>query len=327
MRGTRLFSISTMLLGGCLAPSLFLCARADTVRFKNRNEIKGLVVEKHADRVIISTEQGELPVMFEDIETIEYDDPAQSFFDLGKINEAQKRFGVALAYYEKAIELNPNHEEAKRAALSMRSRFWASSNERPLSEIDKQQSLHDSWSSGRPIEEVTKRRSSEQTKQLRDGLGVVLEKKGDWVRLSFVDPKKPAFATGLRKSDRLISIDGESLRYLSEAIVGSKLISPWVTSCTLEFERDAYVRLADGKSTLKALGLKLKLEYQGVIVQQVQGQSSADRAGLRQGDLVTRVGGAATRYMPMRKVVELIENAGEEGVPMTIRRSALLMRV
>ncbi len=321
------FRMPVILLGLSFAPSFFLSpAFADTVYYKNRNELKGLVVEKHADRIIISTEQGELPVMLKDIAKIDYDDPAQNFVELGKKSEAENKLGVALAYYEKAVELNTNHEEAKRAALSVRNRFWASNNERPLSEVEKQQNIYDSWGTGRPIEEVTHARSTEQAVSLKAGLGLTLEKKGDWVRLTNVDSKKDGFAAGLKKSDRLVSIDSQSLRYLTEPVVASKLLAPRLTNCSLEFERDIYVRLPDEGANLKTLGFKLKLEYQGLFVRDVRKESPAQIAGLRDGDLVVRIGEAATRYLPIQKAVDLIQKTDEEGVPITIRRTTLVTR-
>ncbi len=327
MRGIFLFPVLALSVGGCLAPSLFLSpAFADTVHYKNRNELKGLVVEKHADRIILSTEQGELPIMLKDIAKIDYDDPAQNFVELGKKSEAENSLGVALAYYEKAVELNPNHEEAKRAALSVRNRFWASNNERPLSEVEKQQNIYDSWGTGRPIDEVTRARSSEQVVSLKTGLGLTLEKKGDWVRLTNVDSKKDGFAAGLKKNDRLVSIDSQSLRYLTEPVVAAKLLAPRLTNCSLELERDIYIRVPDEGTGLKALGFKLKLEYEGLFVRGVKKDSPAQRAGLRDGDLVVRIGDAATRYLPIQKAVDLIQQTDEEGVPVTIRRTTLFAR-
>lgn len=327
MRGTFIFPAFALWMGGCLAPSFFVSpALADTVHFKNRNELKGLVVEKHADRIILSTEEGEVPVMLKDIAKIDYDDPAQNFVELGKKSEAENKLGVALAYFEKAVELNPNHEEAKRAALSVRNRFWASNNERPLSEVEKQQVLYDSWGSGRPIEEVTRGRSDEQASALKEGLGLTLEKKGDWVRLANVDSKKDGAAAGLKKNDRLVAIDSQSLRYLSVPVVASKLLAPRLTNCTLEIERDVYVRVPEGDSSLRALGFKLKLEYRGLFVHRVKEDGPAERAGLRDKDLVVRVGDVATRYTPIKKVVALIQNTDEDGVPMTVRRTTLVTR-
>src|SRR3989338_7218511 len=137
-------------MGGCLIPSLFLCARlrADTLILKNGEEMKGLVVERHADRVILSTEKGEVPVMLEDIRNIDYQDSAQHFFELGKAREAAGRLGEAIAYYEEALKANPEFDEAKKAALGVRNRYWATQTQGPSGEIERQQAIQDAWRRG-----------------------------------------------------------------------------------------------------------------------------------------------------------------------------------
>ncbi len=51
-------------VGGVVLPSLFSCPEifADTVILKTGKDLKGLVVEEHEDRIIFSTENGEIPV-------------------------------------------------------------------------------------------------------------------------------------------------------------------------------------------------------------------------------------------------------------------------
>ena len=46
---------------------------ADTVQLKNGQELKGLIVEKHEDRIVLNTEKGETPVLKSSIQNILYD--------------------------------------------------------------------------------------------------------------------------------------------------------------------------------------------------------------------------------------------------------------
>jgi tetratricopeptide (TPR) repeat protein len=172
-------------MGGCLLPSLFVClpAKADTIFLKNGKELKGLVVERHADRVILSTEKGEMPVFLKTIKNIKYDDRAQSFFQIGMAYEKEARLGEAMAYYLKALDENPDLPEVRSALQGVRSRFYASTTEGPREEMEKQQILHDSWTKSQPIGDLIQKRRQEHAKLLRDGLGLALEKKGDWVVL------------------------------------------------------------------------------------------------------------------------------------------------
>ena len=316
------------LKGGCLLSSLFLCSLlwADTVTLKNGKDLKGLVVERHADRVVLSTEKGEVPIFLKGIKNIKYDDPEQSFMKIGKAYEAEGKLGEALAFYEKAAEVNPDLEEARKAAIGVRNRFWALSTEGPRNEIEKQQVIYDAWGQGKPIEEVIRNQVFEQAKALREGLGISLERKGDWVRLDYVDPKKAAALVGLKKNDRLASIDGQSLRYLTVEVVRKDLLLPRYSNFTLEFERESFLHKKLNKVKMKDLGFKLRLEYQGLVVHSVKSATPAQEAGLRDEDLLTQVDGAPTRYMPLKKVVQLVENSTEERIVFTIRREALLAR-
>ena len=76
-------------------PSFFLCpvVFADTVTLKNGKDLKGLVVEKHADRIILSTEKKEIPILLKGIKGQErylemYEYIAKDFKTLGQVKES-----------------------------------------------------------------------------------------------------------------------------------------------------------------------------------------------------------------------------------------------
>lgn len=315
-------------MGGCLLPSLFLfqIVHADTVVLKNGKELKGLVVEEHADRIILSTEKEELPILRSGITEIKYDDPEQGFMKIGKSYEAEGKYGEALAYYEKAIEVNPGFEDARKAAMAMRNRFWSMTTEGPRSEMEKKQAIYDSWGSGRPLEEIDKQRSSGQANELHERLGVRLGKKGDWVRVAELSPKKDAVLAGLRKGDRLVAVDGESLRYLLKEVVTHKMLEPRYSNFSLEIERDCVVTKISPRQSLGELGLRLRLEYQGMVIDKVKSGSAAGNGGLKEGDVLTYVSGVSTRYMPMNKLSGFVQDLKQESVVFTVRRSTLLAR-
>lgn len=314
--------------GGCLFPSHFFLSElsADTISLKNGKDLKGLVVEQHADRIILSTEKGEIPILRSGIKNIQYDEPEQNFIQLGKAYEAENQWAPALAYYEKAAEINPNFEEAKVAALGARNRLWAASTEGPRNEIEKQQLIYDAWGQGKAVEQLIKKQAVRETQALKEGLGLELEKNGDWVRVAAVAAKKPAAEASLKKNDRLVSVDGGSLRFLSADAVKTTLLFPRYSNFTLEFERDCFLHKKPGRARLKDLGFNLKLEYRGLIVESVKPGSAAEDAGLKEGDLLVRVGQQATRYMPMKKAVQWIEVASQDRGILTVRRNALMTR-
>lgn len=331
MRGLwhKLFAYFFILLGIVVTGSFFIfrIASADTVILKSGKDLKGLIVEEHTDRIILSTEKGEVPILRNGIKEIQYDEPAQNFMQIGRNYEASGRVGEALAYYEKALELNPDLKEAEKAIFGLRSRFWAVNTEGPREEIEKQQILFEAWEQKKPVEDVVEKKAKEQAKTIRTGLGIVLEKKEDWVRLAYVDPKSSAAIAGLKKNDRLVAMDHQSLRYLSENVVGKKMLAPRFSNFSLEFERDCYLHKGEKtKIHLKDLGLGLHLEYQGLVVNGVRSGSIAGQAGIKNRDLVIQIDGMATRYMPLKKAKQLIHDSEEERIILTIRRTALLSR-
>ncbi len=315
-------------LSALLFLSLLLCPEsvADTITLKNGKDLKGLVVEKHADRIILSTEKKELPILLKGIKNIQYDDPERSLLEVGKAYEQSGELAVALAYYEKALTINPGFEEAKAASQGVRNRFWAISTQGPKNEIEKQQLLYDAWGQGRSIDDLIRKKVVEETKALRDGLGIRLEKKGDWVRIGYVDSRKDAWVAGLRKNDRLVSIDGQSLRYLSVDLIQKSFLSPRYSNFTLEFERNIFLHGDGNKKSSTQLGFQLKLEYQGLVISRVKSESPANQSGLRDQDLLVAVNDESVRYLPIDKVSQLIQKTSHDRVVLSIRRSTLLAR-
>ncbi len=311
-----------------IVPSLLICSPlyADTVLLKDGQELKGLVVEKHEDRIILNTEKGETPGLKESIQNISYDAPEENFLQIGEAHEAAERWGEALAYYEKALEANPNFEDAKKASARVRNRSWSQAASGPKNEIEKRQALYDSWGMGAPAESFAKKQTHRKTALLRDGLGVELESKGDWVQLAQVFSKKDAALVGLKKQDRLVAIDGRSIRYLSPEVVQEKLLSPSNSSYTLDYERDCQLMKTGSEKEFAEFGLDLKLEHEGVVVQAVKKPSAAFEAGLKEQDLLVAVNGNSIRYLPLTKLVGIIQGTPGDRAQLSVRRSALLTR-
>jgi tetratricopeptide (TPR) repeat protein len=315
--------------GGVLLPSFFLCSDlcADAIKLKNGKELKGLVVEEHEDRILLSTENGEIPVLRRGIRQIDFDNPAQNFAQVGRSFEEKQRWGEAMAYYEKALEVNPDLEEAKNAVARVRNRFWAKTALGPVDEIEKRQALYETWGKGNFSETRKGPEASAPTELLHKDLGLRLLKKGDWVRLSEVIPGKDAALSGLRKNDRLVSIDGNSLRYLNVEAVREKLMSPRHTSFILEYDRECHMARTGFEKELREFGLELKLDTQGVVVTGVKPSSAASRSGFHKNDTIIEVNSVSTRYLPLKKFMDVIQKnpAAVEAV-FIVRRSALLTR-
>ena len=257
---------------------------------------------------------------------MEYDDPAQNFLQAGRAYEEKKRWGEALAYYEKALQLNPELEDAKKASVRVRNLFWAQSATGPVAEIERRQALYETWDKRRFAKKDSITDKLPQT-LADEGLGVKLVQKDDWVRLSEVNPKSEAAIAGLRAGDRLVAIDGDSLRYLSVEAVKGKFVSPRYSSFTLEYDRDCRVMKSGFEKETRDFGFELKLESQGIKVASVMHGSASSRAGLKTGDFLMGVDGGSTRYLPLKKFMTTLQkNQTNVYAVLTVRRSVLLAR-
>lgn len=283
-------------------------ADADTALLKDGREIKGLVVEEHEDRVVFSTADGEIRLKRTLIADLQFDDPAYTFLSLGRERERQEKFGEALSYYEKAYQLNPNLEDAKSAALGIRSRFWANFGQGPVSEVAKQQAIENAYRSDQTLEEQMKAREDDLGKEVWTRMGMELTVIGDWMTVTKVKLGSQAQRKVLKPGDRVLAIDGTSMKYLNKAAVGEKLLEPRFTSLKAGIGRAVSIPAGESRK-LKDLGFKMSQAYDGIVVTEVRAGSASDRLGFKAGDQIDKINGTMTRYLPLGKAVESIEKS------------------
>ncbi|MBF0254097.1 MAG: PDZ domain-containing protein [Candidatus Omnitrophica bacterium] len=315
------------LLTGALCAALSGPVTADTVVLNSGQSIKGLVVENHEDRIVISTADGEKVVLKSDYQQIDYDEPAYSLMEFARDFDHRKKYIEALSYYEKALELNPELDEARKAAMAIRNRLWASHTEGPVAELSKQQDIRDAWSADQSLEEIVRQKQKDLNALLWDRMGLKLsDGAGDWVSVEAVRLGSEVFKRGVRQGDLLQAVDGQSLRHLKIDAVRQKILEPRYSSMTLDVLRSYRLGDAGVKSRrLGNLGLRLKQEYQGPMISDVKPLSPADRAGIREGDLVIEVADKPTRYLKIKQVKRLIERGGSGGSAIVVLKRTLQM--
>lgn len=304
----------------CFYLTLSVCW-ADTVVLKDGESLKGLVVEEHSDRIVLSTVDGEIQVMRSKIEGVHFDSQEQSFVQIASDFEAAGKWEEALSFYEKAYQLNPGLEKARQAALALRGRLWAQSLVGPTEEVDKQTMIMQSWSREKPIEEIIQETRKEEESKLKERTGLVLGQEGEWVVIRSIKDTSLAKTAGLKNRDRLVSLDGHSLRYLSVEVVERKLVSPGLGERIIEVQRDILYPRDDQRLKVSRFGLKLNVAYEGLKIQEVAEGSPAKKIGLKPDDFLIAVNGRPTRYLPLREVIELIESPESEALHLTIYRS------
>jgi len=318
--------IQTLILGILLTAWMTASAQADTVILKSGQEIKGLVVEQHLDRIILSTVDGEMPILQKDIKRVDFDEQAYSLLSLGREMERLHRYAVALSYYEKAYQINPDLAEAGRAAVALRGRYYSDIAVGPIDEIIRQQDFQDAYRSNIGVDEQTELRQQDRKDLVWQRLGIRIAQEGDWTKVTKVRFGSPAFKKGLRAGDVLVEIDGTSLRYMYPLTLMRILLEPRYSTLMANIRRTIIFSELPSRGRLKGLGFKIKLEYDGLKLSRVGAESLAKSKGLRTGDVLIEVNGQKTRYLSTRKVSQIVEDKENTELTMTVHRIFTLAR-
>ena len=311
-----------------LLSPLVVCSdiSADTITLHSNERIKGLVVENHEDRVVLSTVDGEVVFFRSDITQIDFDDTEYSLLDLARELEKKKKWDIALSYYERALKINPLLDKARQAALGIRSRIWSTQSRGPVDEVAKQQEIQDAWRANVDISKIAERKKVSDEQLLWKRLKVRLKQHEDWLVLDKVQVGSAVFKQGLRKQDELVSLDGKSLRYLNEETVTRRLIEPRFSSAVVQVRRRIRIPLSAKANRLRDLGFRIRQEYNGLTVTYVEPGSFADKNGLKKMDIISMINQEKTRYLPLKEGVKIIESSSGPTLDLIIRRSMTITR-
>lgn len=277
-------------------------AAADTIQLKNGEQLKGLVVEEYEDRVILSTAEGEVPVMRKRITKVDFDDPAYTLLSIGKELERSKKLGQALSYYEKALQLNPDLSDAKRASVGVRSKMWAGFTEGPITEMQKQQEIQDAWRADTTIEEQAQKNEEEDEELLWKRMGIELVVDGDFIKVGDIRIGSYAHQAGMRAGDVIYGVDARPMRYIQKRAVIEDMLNPRYASMLVEVRRKISFPVKIGKTDLRSLGIDLRQDYNGAVISRVKSGGPAEKLGIKSGDRLVRVADEKTRYMPLTKI-------------------------
>lgn len=288
---------------------------ADTVYKNDGGEVKGIVLEDYKDRIVMSTANGEVEIMKSDISELYFDDEAKSFIKIAEQARDRGDYAKSYEYYEKALQLNPKSKAAREGAAFLQEYVYK-----------KEQSLK--------LELIKKRAGHESrmtTAELaKESFGIALKENGSCMEIARVERDSPAQKAGLMKSDRLIALRGKPVPYMSLNEVLALMVKDDYARMECTIERTVEVRRNGGISILKrgngALGAYFCVRLGGLTVDDVNANSPAFDAGLKKGDLIVAIDGQPTRYMPLKKAVQLIKDSPQEIASLTIRRDVILLR-
>ncbi len=271
---------------------------ADVIYMKSGETVKGLVVEEHHDRILLSTEQGEKPIFRRDIDEVFYDDPERNYLYMGNQAIESGDFGLAGEFFRKATQIDPQFSEADEALHRLKD----------LQQQGATRSVPRDWMPA-----------------LRKGWGLELTVEADRPRVGEVQPKSLGARAGLQTADRLISAWGASLAFLPAEKVAQALLGPAGSELKLTIQRQVVLPKAQRRG-FEGWGMRLEMERLGLAVHSVALASVAAQRGILALDRVVAIDGQPTRYLPLEEARRLLENAGERGTTLEIQRDLMIRR-
>jgi hypothetical protein len=246
-------------------------AYADVIYDHSGGTLKGLVVEEHADRIVLSAEQGEQTVFRSQIEEVFYAEPERNYLYLGGQALESGDFGAARGFFQKALQINSVFSEAadaiERAADLEKKQDWVSQG------LDLLQALEKQW-------------------------GITLAQGKELAVVQEVRPGSLAERSGLAAGDGLVAAWNVSLAFIPAGAVARELIGPPGSISKLTIQR-AVELPAGGR-----LEMKLSMERLGLT-------AAGEAPGLLPGDRIISIGGKPTRYMPLGDARGMIQSAKE----------------
>ncbi len=271
---------------------------ADMVYYESGDTLKGLIVEEHRDRIVVSTEHGEWVILRKDIQEIFYDDPERNYLHLGNQAIATGDLNLAHGFFRKALQIHPDFQEAQDALNR-------------VADLKRKAAVPEK--SGDPLG------------VLQHQWGMILETTIDYPRVRAVMPASFAARSGIAEGDLLATAWGSSLAYLPLEEVARTLLGPAGSPLKITTQRRIQLPAASSKSG-KWPGAALDIEPKGLTVKDVESSGVFAKSGVRAGDRIVSIADRSTRYMPLGDARRFIQEAKEKGLALLIHRDILLKR-
>ena len=312
-----------MLLISFITFQVGVCASfSDTVIMKNRERIKGVVVEDYGDRIVLSTMDGEKQLLKKDIKRIIYDLEEQNLTSLADFYLDRGMYQTAYYYYEEALKINPEYKKAKEGISYAETYVKQTDRVRKLDHIQKLKETKQ-WQKG-----ITDTDKKSEEDELRDMFGISLKNVDGSYTIVDVLPGSSSAKSGLKKGDIILSTWGRTISYMQPDEVMKRLLSAETMEVRLSIARTMMLELKNVSGNYTGLtGIKLGFsEMEGMVVEDVTKGSIAARAGIRKDDVLVGVQGESTRYMSLKEVENIIKSRKDETISLEIERDVVIWK-
>jgi diadenosine hexaphosphate hydrolase (ATP-forming) len=311
---TRFASLNNITAALSVVLLLASASSADTVTLKDKTSIKGIVIENYVDRILYSTSNGEREILKSDIRDIEYHEPVDNLINLGDTAFEKRRYKAALKYYTMASEINPLIDALRRKILRTESIIYKLPEMRKMAHMDIKNEImsghYGSSAAAKPPPEA----------EVKGRLGLELKKRGNRFFINSLKPDSPFRKAGAAKGDAMISVWAKLCDYLSYDELCAMLLDPQEVMITVVIERN--LKLPSGKPFDAAL----TMEWEGATINAQEKDSSAHKAGLKDGDLLTAINSETLRYTPLNIVQERLGRYTEDRI-VTVQRKLDIIKI
>ena len=293
-------------------------AAADTIYTKDGKELKGIIVEDYKDRVIFSTVDGQLTLMKSDVKELYFDTEDQNLINLAEQSKDNGDYVKAFAYYDKAFKMNPDSKAAKDGIVFLQGYFF----KKDVSQKEDVVRRHNEFEQRGERADIKSDEDvfNDGLKRLQSEAGITLGTKDGITEIESVRIGSSAYEAGIRRGDTLIAVWGRLVGYMSLREVVETLLkkNSLETKITLERNIDLPV------SPDNPIGATLAMQLEGLTVSAIDEGSSAYEAGLMPGDLIIKINGNSTRYMPLKRAIEAIKKSKGGKVSLNIRKEIVM---
>lgn len=291
-------------------------ALSDTIYTKDNKEIKGIIVEEYKDRVLVSTVDGERAIMKPDIRELYFDTEEQNLVKLAEQAKDRGDFIKAFVYYDKAFKINPDSKAAKDGIVFLQGYLFKKDIAKKEEAVNRHNEFEEKGAGYITIK-TEEERFREEIEKLKNTAGITLQSNTGVTQIEGVMPGSPAYEAGVRKGDVLIAVWGKLVGYLSLQEVVETLLekTSLETKCTIERAVDL---------NANDIGIELKMQFDGLTVTGVKDGSPAQAAGLKQNDIITNINGQNTRYMPIKRALELIKKSKGDMVRLVFKKEIVM---
>lgn len=291
---------------------------SDTIYTKDGKELKGIIVEDYKDRILFSTADGQVTIMKSDVKELYFDTEEQNLVKLAEQSRDKGDYIKSFVYYDKVFKMNPDSKPAKDGIVFLQGYLF----KKDMSQKEEVVKRHNDFEARGERAEIRSDEDifNDNLKKLRSEYGMALLAKDGVTLVESVSVGSPAYEAGVRKGDILVAVWGRLVGYMSLREVVENLLEKNSLETKITFERNVDVEVAaDG-----TIGAALTMQLEGLTISEVRDAGPAAAARLKQGDIIMQINGSSTRFMPLKKAMEMIKRSKGGRVNLTVRKDIVM---